>query len=158
MFMRPDVVSRLKRATNGLVGNDMTKLGSGLRRDVYRINTNRFGSMYKGKVVKYANDSKNIKDNEREFQTWMAVKGTSLEENFCPVRDRSKNYEFIIMDYARPIESFVRSDYSDFKDKITSEMAMETIFDFHGGNVGYHKEFGLVMVDYPFGGKFEKLK
>jgi len=154
--MKPDIVSRLKKATNHLVGNDMTELGSGLSRSVYRINTNRFGSMYKGKVVKYAKASSHIKDNKREFQTWMAVEGTSLEKDFCPIRDRSENYEFILMDYARPMNSFRRSDYSDLRDEINEKMEMEEIFDFHDGNVGHHKAFGLVMIDYPFGGRFKK--
>lgn len=151
-----DIAGELSRAINNFRDKDLTKLGSGLQRDVYRINTDRFGEQYNGKVVKYAKNKSNIEDNRREFSTWMVVKGTELERDFCPIRDRSENFEYLVMDYARSASTIRRVDIEDMENRLKEEFSLhDRIHDLYDGNFGYHKDYGLVVIDYPWGGNFE---
>lgn len=150
-----DIAGELERVINSVRNEHLTKIGSGLNRNVYRINTDKFGDQYKGKVVKYAQRKSTIQDNRREFQTWMSVKGTRLEEKFCPIRDRSQNFEFLIMDYARPDSTYKRGGIEDTQEKIENEFKLgDGIHDLHDANFGYHDKYGLVVIDYPWGGDF----
>lgn len=150
-----DFAGELERSVNSLRNKHLTKIGSGLRRDVYRINTDRFGEQYKGKVVKYAQRKSTIKDNRKEFSTWMSVKGTPLEQNFCPIRDRSQNFEFLIMDYARPASTIRRIKVDDMQEELEDNFGLENaIHDLYDANFGYHNQHGLVVIDYPWGGNF----
>lgn len=151
-----DIAGELKRVLDNFRGEDLTKLGSGMRRDVYRINTDKFGEQYKGKVVKYASKKSSLEDNRKEFSTWMSVKGTPLEHQFCPIRDRSRNFEFLVMDYARVASSVSRSDINDMQEKMEENFSLEgTIHDLYDGNFGYHDQYGLVVIDYPWGGNYQ---
>lgn len=152
-----DIRGELLRALNNLAGADLTKIGSGIRRDVYRINSDAFGKQYKGKVVKYAQRKETIEDNRKEFSTWMNVKGTKIGNDFCPIRDRSENFEFLVMDYARPISRVRGVETDEMTVRMEREIKLkgETVHDLYDGNFGYHDERGLVVIDYPWGGNFE---
>ena len=151
-----DIAGELERTIQSLRGKHLTKIGSGLNRQVYRINTNKFGEQYKGKVVKYARQQEMLEDNRKEFSTWMAVKGTTLEQNFCPIRDRSKNFEFLIMDYARPASTIKRIQVEDMQQRLEDNFQLQdNIHDLYDANFGYHDTHGLVVIDYPWGGDFE---
>ena len=136
-------------------GEELSKVGSGLDREVYRINTTAFGEAYQGKMVKYAARPTAIDKNESEFQTWMAVNGTRAEQYFAPIRDRSKEFEFLIMDYAEPVGAYGSVD--GFEEMIQEAVLLEdsSKYDIYAGNVGRHPSKGQVVIDYPWGGAIE---
>ena len=72
--MRTDLISEVQRVIRGAKGENLTKIGRGCSRKVYRINTDAFGSDYKGKVIKYARRPTNIEENQLEFRTWDVCK------------------------------------------------------------------------------------
>lgn len=156
--MRTDIIGELERVVQGSLGNDLTEIGHGISRKVYRINTDRFGADYKGKVIKYAMDTIHIEENKLEFQTWMCVKGTGIENCFCPIRDRSENFEFLIMDYAKPVGGFRSSKHSDLKNEIRSSIMKRGGYDLHEGNIGVHQQYGKVLIDYPYGADFQVIE
>ena len=156
--MRTDIINEMKRVIHDGLGHNLTELGRGTSRKVYRINTDEFGDYYNGKVIKYAKDAVYAEENRLEFQTWMSVKGTSIENCFCPIRDRSENFEFLIMDYAKPVGGFGRSNHSDLKDEIRSSIMKRGGYDLHNGNIGVHQRYGKVMIDYPYGADFQVIE
>lgn len=126
-------------------------------RKVYRIQTKAFGKDNMGKVVKVARQQKALRANSAEFQIWMTVSGTNLEQYFCPIRSRSEDYEFIVMDYAKP-NNITYEEKKEFGDELTSKAPGLSVpveeqkgLDITPRNIGIHDDYGRVMIDYPWG-------
>lgn len=156
------LIRLLRNNIDRLVKNHLRRIDGnhGVYRDVYRIQTDKFGNDYRGKVVKIAKRERAIEANRSEFQTWMSVSGTDLDKLFCPIRDRSENFEFIIMDCV-DTSSVDRSDVDEIKEEIRDNLEVGKVpvgtqnsMDIHLRNIGLHSEKGLVMIDYPWGGSW----
>lgn len=136
----------------------LSRIGWGFDRTVYRIETDRYGEAYEGKVIKFGASSKNARTaNKKELETWMALKNDEkLRQHFCPIRDKGKNFKWIIMDYARPVNSFLSRLKSRRKQKLVKKRIknIEENLDLKHENIGYHEDRGVVFVDYPWGGDF----
>lgn len=129
-------------------------------RTVYKILSDKFGEQYKGKVLKKGPSNRSISVNRAEFHTWMAVKGTKLDQYFCPIRHKSDSFEFLIMDYA-DIDKTTSDDILQFKKDIESTIKMNNKaidclpgLDIDFDNVGFHEDRGLVLIDYSWGANF----
>lgn len=135
-----------------------SRIGWGFDRTVYRITTEKYGSEYKGKVIKFGSSGKDARTaNRKEMETWMALKGEkNLGRHFCPIRDRGKNFKWIIMDHAKPVNSLLKRFKSRRKQKKFRKILGEVdeYLDFKHENMGYHEERGVVFIDYPWGGDF----
>jgi hypothetical protein len=129
----------------------------GFFRKAYRIQTNSFGEENRGRVVKVALRKEKVRANSAEFQTWMSVSGTPMEQYFSPIRNRSENFEFIIMDYADPSKATLenakklRNKLSDKIDSDDVPLKRQSSLDISPRNTGLHKQKGCVMIDYPWG-------
>lgn len=135
-----------------------SRIGWGFDRTVYRIETGKYGEEYEGKVIKFGSSSRDARNaNKKELEAWMALeKDASLREHFCPVRDRGKDFKWIIMDYARPVKSLIDRMKSRKKQKMIKERieGVEEYMDLKHENLGYHEDRGVVFIDYPWGGNF----
>lgn len=165
-----DLFKEMRSSIYSLIGKDLIPINAGKHREVYRIQTNNFDTSamsYNGKVVKWEKDRTTKDINAYEHRTYMSIKGTSYEDLFCPIRLSSNDHEFIVMDYADPEKS-----NSEHADKILEQLSSSDIFkfeigtentprhpqerpDINGYNVGYHQNQGHVLLDYPYGGKFQ---
>ncbi len=118
-----------------------SRIGWGFDRTVYRIETGKYGEEYRGKVIKFGSSSKNARTaNKKEMETWMALeKDTELRKHFCPIRDQGKHFKWIIMDYARPINSFISRIKSRRKQKMIKNRreGVEEYLDLKHENLGY---------------------
>lgn len=157
------VFSKLRHSLDRLRGNDLRRIddGSGTFRNAYRIQTNQFGSDYRGKVVKVAKDARAVEANRAEFQTWMSVKGNQFESYFCPIVDRSGSFEFLVMDYV-DVGNTGMDDADGLRSSLESELDVRevdfsghSVLDIHSRNVGYHSRCGLVLIDYPWGANWK---
>lgn len=157
--LKDRIVEESKRGELGdISGADF--LGSGTGRIAYRIKDERYGSEYKGKVFKIAIPTPNgsARDkNKKELQTWQVVKSNKrLVRHFCPIRDVSKNYSWIVMDYANPVKfSRIRSSKKKYQIEKVLKFLEDKDLDLHKGNIGKHPELGIVLIDYPWGAKFD---
>lgn len=124
---------------------------SGTTRDVYRINTNKYGADYQGKVIKFARTSNRRMYNKREVQTWTAVKSSNIGSYFCPIRLFDPNNSWLIMDNADICLD--REDANDMRD-IIEERTTKDSLDIHYNNIGVHPKRGRVLVDYSWGADF----
>lgn len=156
------VIEILTNNIDRLVKNHLRRIdgNQGVYRDVYRIQTDKFGSDYRGEVVKIAKRKRAIEANCSEFQTWMSVSGTKFEKFFCPIRDRSEKFEFIIMDCV-DTKSVDRNDLDKIKEEIRDNLEVEEVpvgtqasMDIHLQNIGLHSKKGVVIIDYPWGGSW----
>jgi serine/threonine protein kinase len=154
--------ARVKEELDDIKG--LERLGIGTARMVYRIKTDRYGSKYKGKVVKKAiptPDNSAKKDNKREVQTWMTVKGNeNMVKHFCPIREFAQDYSWLVMDYAKPVKfSGIRSKKKKHEIKKLIKFIREQkdldIDNKNKDNIGMHKELGIVLIDYPYGAFFK---
>lgn len=84
--------SKIRAEIDSLRGKNLREIGSGCFRKAYRIQSNKFGSQYKGKVLKVAKSKQGRQANSAEMRTWMTFKGTELERFFCPIYDRSNHF------------------------------------------------------------------
>lgn len=107
------------------------------------------GKKYKGKVAKVAKNEKGRKDNLKELETWEIVKDTNYEEFFCPIRDIRKDGKILIMDFAGKVPDDERNTAEQIIDKLKKEFASTS--DINLVNMGYHPDYGLVIIDYPWG-------
>ena len=128
---------------------DLEPIGSGKSRHVYKIISDRFGPTNHGDVVKFAKSEEDKKTNRREMQTWMAVQGTEVDNYFCPIVDRDSDYRWIMMKFARPVDSDGMSHGFSFE----LENKLDVDIDAHRTNIGEHTTRGNVLIDYPLGGK-----
>lgn len=141
--------------------DDLTRIGGGHYRDVYRLESEKFGE-HMGQVVKIARGDRGRSANAYEFSTWMTVKGTANERYFCPIRHRSQNLEFIVMDYAEPCVDVVSDTYElsdEMHDVITEVFDVGDVpldeqgcLDIVPRNIGIHDTKGSVLIDYSWGG------
>jgi hypothetical protein len=84
----------LKNNLYDLAGKDIVRIdeGKGCYRELYKIVSNiEDTTSYKNCVLKYAKDDSGQVENNREFETWQAAKGTKSEKYFCPIRNTSPN-------------------------------------------------------------------
>jgi hypothetical protein len=149
---------RRSKAAEDLPGIEKLEDEWGFDRTVFRIKTSKYGEEYEGKVLKVGAGGKNSRnENRKELETWMAVKSRKkLGKHFCPIRDRGKNFKWIIMDYAPSIKSFLSRIKSRKKQKkIKNTLAeVEEYLDLKHENMGFHENRGVVFIDYPWGGNF----
>lgn len=145
-------------------GAGLSEIGHGTFRHTYRLESAEFDE-YQGEVIKVSRSSAGSKANKHEFQTWMAVSGTACERFFSPVRDHSKDFECLIMDYVEPIhatvndvETLTNELYLTFDEVFeVDEIPLEdqNRLDIRAENIGSHPKKGCVLVDYPWGGDIE---
>lgn len=157
--LRDRIIDESKKENPGSL-KDAEILGSGTGRIAYRIENNRYGTEYRGKVFKVAIPSPSgsaRKTNKRELQTWQAVKSNKkLVDHFCPVRDIAGDYSWIVMDYAKPVKfSRIRSAKKKYDIEKVIEFLEEKDLDLHKGNIGKHPDLGIVLIDYPWGARFD---
>lgn len=149
----------------------LSKIGDGSFRNVYEVlNEGKLDINIKNNkyVLKVAKNKNGIKSNKREFQTWQAVKGTELEQHFCPIFDRGPEYKYIIMkkvqdltdsnsDNSSTIVDNLRSTITDKIDKEQIDPPLIDEFDIFSSNVGVDDNNNYVIIDYPYGANFEHL-
>lgn len=137
-------------------------INEGGSRTAFKVNNpDKHNFLYEndGCIVKVVSRDDN-NDNRMEFQTWQAVKGTQYEKYFCPIRNTSPNYSFIIMesvdiDSANNIEHTMEIK-SNIREIINRSEIPNRGFDIHSKNIGYHaKRDRAVLVDYPYGANFQ---
>lgn len=140
---------------------DFPEMDRGHSRDVYRITTDRFGPENYGRVLKVSKDPDKSRFNMYEFQTWQAVKSNNrLRQFFCPIRSKSPDFRYIIMDFADPDNA---SATAEFEQNLRNKIAIQDLpqgqldEEIINSNVGYHRDYGSVMIDYPWGGKMKIL-
>lgn len=133
-------------------------IGKGRHREVYRITSDRFGERNRGRVLKFGVSEVGCRANQHEFETWMVVKSTDLHKHFCPIRHKSSDYTYIIMDFAETLEKF-SDDVNEFIHSFSRDVTIDGIrlenqggTDINYGNLGRHENLGVVLIDYPFGG------
>lgn len=133
-------------------------LEKGRHREAYRITSDRFGKRNRGRVLKFGVSEVGCRANQHEFETWMVVKSTNLRKYFCPIRNKSSDYSYIIMDFAETLEKF-SDDVNEFIHGFSSDVTIDGIrlnnqggTDINHSNLGRHEDLGVVLIDYPFGG------
>ncbi len=130
-------------------------LGEGVDRRAFLIQTDKFGSNNKGRVLKiqkHGDKGDLCMDNKREVQTWMKVKGNDIGRYFCPIRNFDENYRYLIMDYAKQIEQEKSAEKAAKRlGQIFSQSDIALKQSIHPANVGLHKELGIVAIDYTWG-------
>lgn len=137
------------------------KIGSGGYRRVFNITdniSNLNSNNIKGEIVKVALNRDGIKTNKREFQTWQAVKGTELEQYFCPITNRGPNYRYIIMKDASKDRELTDDQVNEFKSIIKQYISEDIVdipgihkLDIRSSNIGTYNG-QKVLIDYPYGG------
>lgn len=155
--------SKIRAGIDSLRGKHLREIGSGCFRTVYSIQSDEFGSQYKGKVLKVAKSKQGRQANSAEMRTWMTVKGTELEKYFCPIYDRSDDFQFIIMEKVKT-DGLGISDSRELRQEITARIDdvdipvdSQNFLDIKASNMGVYNN-RLVMVDYPYGASFEVKK
>lgn len=147
-----------------LEAQDKLQLVGDSSRSVYRILSDEIGDQdYTDAVLKYATFEMGHKGNIYEIRTWNAVKGTSMEQYFAPIRDHARNNKILIMDYASP-NNITRDQSSQLKQdlddtRLENATVASRLFDtkdIYSGNCGQHPHKGIVLIDYPFGGDFNE--
>lgn len=157
------LLSKVRAEIDSLRGKHLREIGKGCFRKAYRIQSDKFGSQYKGKVLKVAQSRQGRQANSAEMRTWMTVKGTELEKYFCPIYDRSDDFQFIIMEKVKT-EGLDTDDSSKLRQEITARIDdvdipvdAQSFLDIKTSNIGVYNN-QLVMIDYPYGANFEVTK
>lgn len=133
-------------------------------RAVYRILSDEIGTQdYTDTVLKYGAFEMGHKGNIYEIRTWNAVKGTTMDQYFAPIRDHTKDNKILIMDYASPENitpdhvTQLKQDLNDTRlENATIASRLFDTKDIYSGNCGHHPQKGIVLIDYPFGGYFNE--
>lgn len=142
-------------------------IGRGAGREVYNISDCNIRSLHKqdGDIIKVAISEDSIEDNRRELQTWQTVKGTELEQYFCPITNFGSNHRYIVMEKAQVFDEFDTTKIGDdlfdrwvkwsdeLDDKISKNTSLPTR-DISYDNIGIYNG-RQVLVDYPFGADIE---
>lgn len=152
---------------------DTIRIDRGFSRVVFKITENSKYSNFMlegdGKILKLAVglDRASLKENKKEVQTWQAVKGTDLEQYFCPITSFGPDYRYIIMEEAnvkrsnKEMADNIR-DILDKKCKVPDDAEAEDIsqskmsyeYDIRPDNIGIYNG-NPVLIDYPFGAKIK---
>lgn len=146
---------------------DAENLGSGVSRSVFKIDASKVNALTEddGSIIKVADRPEAKEINRLEVQTWQAVKNTEHRKFFCPITSIGKNHKYIIMKEANSIGQLDKNIINNIRKEIIGRISTEeegyqlgnpevqSHYDIHGSNVGtYQGE--TVLIDYPFGGKF----
>lgn len=126
---------------------DLEFVGKGTSRIVFRINSGRFGSENRGRVVKFAMNGNGKLDNRLEKETWESVKKTDIQDFFCPIRACEENYNWLVMDYCE--DATGNPSVEGFKRTLLDRTG--NMPDLQDENVGIHSRRGLVLRDYSWG-------
>lgn len=149
--------------------NYLSNIGSGSFRVAYEILDSQkldINMRNENIILKVSKNMDGVKSNKREFQTWQAVKGTELEEYFCPVYNRGSEFKYIVMEKVDDLTGIDNSKCTeiaknlreDIKDKIDTENIDPPIvndLDIYTNNIGIKENGDYVLIDYPYGGSFE---
>jgi len=144
-------------------------IGRGAGREVYNISDCNIRSLHKqdGDIIKVAISEDSVEDNRRELQTWQTVKGTKLEQYFCPITNFGSNHRYIVMEKAQVFDEFDTTKIGDdlfdrwvkwsdeLDDKISKNTSLPTR-DISYDNIGIYNG-RQVLVDYPFGADIENV-
>lgn len=150
---------------------DTIHIDRGFTRSVFKITKSSKYSNFitdgDGQILKLAVglNRGSLQDNKKEVQTWQAVKGTDLEQYFCPITSFGPNYRYIIMKEAN-VEKSNKTMADNIKDVLDrkcevpddaeaediSESKMSYKYDIRPDNIGFYNG-NPVLIDYPFGAK-----
>lgn len=117
-----------------------------------------------GNVIKVALNQKGRKANRREFQAWQVVnQKPELRQYFCPLIHHGCSFKYVVMEYAEPFRNKRDVNIIDrFQNEIERNVDNDMIdapvsqgLDIYEDNVGKY-EGRIVLIDYPYGGKFLK--
>jgi hypothetical protein len=150
------------------VASEVSKMNPDNRTQHYMIEkeignngTTRRAYKIKGlnRVIKIAVTEGAQNENYEEMQVWMKVKSTKDKNLFCPIRHKSKNFKWLIMDFAEPIRQNSGMLISEIKQSMFSRKVKKTVdkhYDVSKDNLGYHENLGTVIFDYPWGSHIEE--
>lgn len=161
------VTGEIKDLMDSIDGIREIEDGKGVMRKAYEVvdgsDIDLIG-FEKGNVIKVALDQQGRKANRREFQAWQVVnQKPELKRYFCPLIHHGCSFKYVVMEYAEPFKNRRDINIIDrFQKEIERNVDNDMIdapvsqgLDIYEDNVGKY-EGRIVLVDYPYGGKFLK--
>ena len=100
MFKLSNDVNSLLSSTGEI--DDLSKIGVGNNRVVYKITNDKYGEDVREHVVKI--ERYGVK-NQKEWNAWEYFQGKQLEKYLVPVKYHAENFSWIIMPYYPPVDS-----------------------------------------------------
>lgn len=149
--------------------NCLSNIGSGSFRDAYKILDSKeldINVKNENVILKVSKNKDGIKSNKQEFKTWQAVKGTELEQYFCPVYNRGPEFKYIVMQEVEDLTDIdnekCREITENLRENINENINTENIdapvvndLDIYRSNIGIKNNGDPVLLDYPYGANFE---
>lgn len=130
------------RGPDGLIPVQMNS-----SRNVYRINTDKYGMEHKGRLIKIAPSTSKENENRWETQVWKAARGTSAEKYLCPIRTVANDYSYIIMADGNVNTTVGEKIFESMNQTLEAELGRSS--NVSKDNIGRYNG-NVVLFDYPW--------